>query len=314
MHTYIHRDTCVYTSIHRNTRIYSIVYIKVYVHTSWYPCVHVANKSGYMSLHARASNTSRYIHPTGRAQNTSCYIVLHDGVHHRTRSYTRTYATSQYTHIRPYPTVDPKSHRDTWSIDVFTRPYIAIHTFTRPYISIHVANNQYTSQYIRLHVHTSWYPCLHVANKSGYIYVHPRTPHIRTYSTSRYIEIHPSDRVGPKYIVLHRVTWWCISMYTLIHRDTCDYNITYINVYVHTSWYTCLHVANILGYMSLHARTPEKMRTFRICAHMVHRNTSNLHGGRNITSWYMINLCVYMSIHRDTCVYTPIHIDARVYL
>ena len=182
VHRFTWLSTSMYTYIYRDTRSYSIVYSNVYVHTSGYPCLHVANKSGYMSLHDRTPahpliySTSWYIHPTWWAQNTSCYMIVYINVH---------------VHIHRDTCVYSSIHRDTCICSIV---------------------------YINVYVHTSRYPCLHVANTSGHMSIHPRTP---AHPHISYIVIHPSDLVGPKYSVLHRATWLSTALYPYIHRDTC---------------------------------------------------------------------------------------------
>jgi hypothetical protein len=203
--------------------------------------------------------------------------------------------------------------------------YINAHVHKSRHMCLYVHTSRYMYRYITIYIDvyadTSRCPCLHVAIKSGYMSLHARTS--RTSSTS-YIVLHPSDLVGPKCIVLHRDTCLSTSMYTYIPRATCGhtsihrntriYSIVYINVYVHTSWYPCLHVANKLGYMSLQSSTPTKMRTSRIYAHiwyimihppdwdiMIHHDTSEC-----IKRYpQRVTLCMFR-IHHHTRSYTRV--------
>jgi len=123
-------------------------------------------------------------------------------IHVYTRSYTRTSAhlVHRDTSIRPG---GPKIHRVT---SCYMIVYITVPVHTSRYMCLYVHASRYT--YLQYWLHQcicpySVIPVVTCSNKSGYMSLHARTP---AHPHIEYIVIHPSDWVGPKYMVLHRVT------------------------------------------------------------------------------------------------------------
>ena len=246
--------------MHRVTRIYSIGYINVYVHTTWYPWLHVPTNQDtclYMLVHPhiRTSSTSWYIHPTGWALNTWYYTVLHDCLHQCTRTY-----IAPHVFIRPYIAIHVRTalstsmytpiHRDTRVYTLLTNQDTFLYTRVHPQKCAHPADAHIW--YIVIHVSTLEYICLHGGVVSllhpytcEYVGVHNALPPacnvMHVPHTSPYTLVHPyMRRYG---------TSWYIVIYGggILHRDTsCLYIITrpYIAKHVCTRPYIVIHVVN----------------------------------------------------------------------